>query len=297
MKWHFSLAALSLAVLLAPASLTAELTAGAKAPGFIESLCGSGGLTGGQFNLSRDGGGRVVYLQFNNPTCPRCRFLIKTVESSVYPLFRDNPGVVFVQVAYAYGGYGVSDVMAMIAATGCTQNVLAEGDGFAYSAYDITHIPYSFIIDRDGVIQYSKGGMDIPASEITGEINGLLGGGPLPTPHPCIELICDRASYVPGDTVKIEAEVSGVSRPFDAYALIRQPDGSYHSMSLSGGLLPGVAPLAVNVPSHMPLASYSLLNTPIPLTAPLGAYDVIVGLADPGTLSAFCEAQLTEEVR
>jgi thiol-disulfide isomerase/thioredoxin len=290
-------ASLAFALLWVPALLTAELPVGVKAPDFTENLCGPGGLTGEQFCLSRDGRGKIVYLQFNNPTCGKCQFLIKTVEDSVYPLFKDSPDVVFVQVAYAYPPYGVADVVGMIAATGCTQNVLAENDGYSYAEYEITGIPYSFIMDGSGAIHYSRGGPNIPAEEITAKIDELLGGGPVPTPHPCLELICNGAFYAPGDAVKIAAEVSGIVRPFDAYAIIRQPDGSYLSMTRGGGLIPGVSPLAADVPSHAPLALYPLLSTLIPLTAPPGAYDVIVGLADPGTLNAFCRTQHTETVR
>jgi hypothetical protein len=293
MKWHFSLAAVSMGVLLAPSSLTAELRAGMKAPDFTENLCGASGLTGRQFSLSRDGEGRVVYLQFNSPLCSGARFLTKMVEDSVCPEFKDNPDVVFVQVAYAYVGDGMSEILSMIAATGCTQDVLAEEDGSAYASYDITGVPHSFIIDKDGIIRYAKAGIRITAGEITDEIDTLLGGGPVPEQLPILELVCDGGSCRPGDTVNIAATVSGVSRPFDAYALIRKPDGSYLSMTLSGALLPGIVPLAANVPSHLPLVSYNLLNPPIPLTAPPGMYEVIVSLADPGVFSAFCDARMT----
>lgn len=296
MRWRFPLLALSL-LLAVPASPRAELGVGAQAPDFIKNMCDQDGLTGRQFILSRDGAGKVVYLQFNNPTCPKCHFLIRTVQDSVYPLFNDNPGVVFVQVAYAYGGYGVSDVVAMIAATGCTQNVIAEDNGTAYSAYGITGIPYSFVIDKNGLIHYSKGGMDIPASEIAEEISECLGGGPPPTPHPCLELTDNGTIHGPGDRVTLGAEVGGVSRSFDAYAVVRTPDGSYLSMTLSGALVPGVVPLAVNIPSHVPFAAYPLMDMTVPpLTLP-GEYGVIVGLADPGTLDAFCRVELTETIR
>lgn len=295
MKREWCLAALAFALPIIPVPLTAGLTVGAAAPDFTESLCDENGLTGEQFSLSREGAGKVVYLQFNNPTCPGAVRLVEMVEDSVFPAFRDDPDVVFVQVAYAYVGRGLVEVTDMISGTGCTQNVLAENDGSAYDAYAITGVPHSYIIGKDGVIRFSRSGSRITAGEISGEIDALLGHGSPASPR--LGLDSNNESFARGDTVLLSAELSGVSRAFDAYALIGMPDGSYLSLAPSGGLVQGVVPLAVNVPAHAFPASYRLLEGAVPPTAPSGRYEFIVSLTDPGMPQAFCEARIPACVR
>lgn len=297
MKRYSGFAVAVLCVILAPASLTAALAVGVKAPDFSENLCDASGLTGQRFGLSKDSSGKIVYLQFNNPTCPLCQFLVRKVENEVLPSFAGNPNVVFVQIAYAYGAYGVDDVIAMIGATGCTQNVIAEDNGSTYADYAIASVPYSYVIDTSGVIRYARGGQDIPATEILETIGNLLDGRLPSPPPPCVTLACNAEEYRPGDTVRIAAEVAGVSDPFDAYALIKNPEGAYLSMTASGAIRQGVFPIATNMPSHIPFASYELLNTRVPLNAAAGEYEIIADLVAPGTLDAFCEARVTVTVR
>jgi hypothetical protein len=287
----------------APVALQAELQVGQEAPDFTEMVCDGNGLTGGQFRLSADGAGKIVFLQFNNPTCGRCVSTTTMVEEQVYPLYAGNPDVIFVQIAYAYGPYTVDDVVSFIQETGCTQTVIAECDGSAYAAYGISGIPYIYMIDKGGVIRYSQKGYTgagpINAEELIAAMNALLGGNPLPTPAtvPCLQIACNADAYSPGSWAKIQATVTAVNRPFDAYALVRKPDGSYISMTLEGKTLEGVVPLAVGVPSHPSSVCYTLLDTTLPGGTAPGMYQIIVALAAPGTMNAFCEAEVTRPVR
>lgn len=295
----FSLIVVVLSIIVAPTYLPAALAIGAKAPDFTENLCDVNGLTGQRFGLSSDCGGKIVYLQFNNPTCSLCQFLVKKVENEALPSFAGNPDVVFVQIAYAYGGYDVYDVIAMISATGCSQNVIAENNGSTYADYAIASVPYSYVIDTTGIIRYARGGQDVPSSEIVGVINNLLDGEPpsSPPPPPCLTLMSNAEKYQPGESLRIVAEIEGVYDPFDAYALVKNPEGVYFSITASGALRQGVFPMATNVPSHIPRASYELLNASVPPNAATGEYEIIAGLTVPGTLNAFCKTQVKEMVR
>ncbi|MEJ2745448.1 MAG: hypothetical protein P8123_07175, partial [bacterium] len=246
-----------------------------------------------------DCNGKIVYLQFNNPTCSLCRFMIRKIENEVLPSFAGNPDVVFVQIAYAYGGYDVDDVISMIDATDCSQNVLAEDNGSTYVDYSIASVPYNYVIDADGIIRYARGGQDTPSGEIVGIINGLLGGEPPPPPPPppsCPTLALNAEEYQPGDEVRIVAEVVGIYDPFDAYVLIKNPEGLYLSIT-TDALRQGVFPLATNMPSHIPSASYELLNAHVPPEIVAGEYEVIAILTSPGTLDAFCEVKVNVMVR
>ena len=191
MKRYLGFSLIVLAVTLAPASLTAGLAAGTKAPDFTENLCDINGLTSQRFGLSKDCSGKIVYLQFNNPTCPLCQFLVRKVETEVLPSFAGNPNVVFAQIAYAYGGYDVNDVIAMIAATNCSQKVIAENNGSTYADYAIPSVPYSYVIDTTGIIRYARGGQDIPSSEIVEVISNLLDDKLPPPPPQCHTLKCN----------------------------------------------------------------------------------------------------------
>jgi hypothetical protein len=280
---------------MAPVSLTAGLAVGAAAPDFTENLCDLNGLTGRQLGLSSDCSGKIVYLQFNNPTCSLCYFMVRKVENEVLPYFAGNPDVVFVQVAYAYGLYDVDDVVAMIAATDCSQNVIAENNGSTYADYAIERIPYSFVIDTDGIIRYSQGGQGVPSSEIIETINNILGGEPPPpppTPTPLhLTLTLNAEKYKPGDEVRLVAEIAGVSDPFDAYVLIKNPEGLYLSITASG-VRQGVFPIATDMPSHVPTASYEIMNARVPLDMVAGEYEITASLTVPGTLDAFRETRV-----
>ncbi len=92
--------------------------------------------------------------------------------------------------------------------------------------------------------------------------------------------------------MRIVAEVAGVSEPFDAYALIKNPEGRYLSITAPGVIRQGVLPIATNVPEHVSTASYELLNALVPLNAVAGEYEIIAGLTTPGTPDAFCEIRI-----
>ncbi|MDD5557171.1 MAG: TlpA disulfide reductase family protein [bacterium] len=277
-------------LLAAPRTLPAALAVGGQAPDFTEKAYDENGSTGGYFTLSADAAGKVVYLQFNIPTCSSCIQAVRRVEEEVYPFFRDDPRVRFVQIAYDSDPYSPDDITDMITKTGCTQTVLGDGDRSTYAAYDVQSLPYGYIIDQGGIVRFQRKVYEsgfVPVEEIINVMRGLLGGD-VSSPRACVRVIPGISIAAPGQRGHIDVHVPVVEEPFDAYAFLTLPSGDRLSMTLNGALRRGIVPLAADVRSHPSDTAYRLLQGDIPAGAEEGMYGVTAALTHPGTADPIC---------
>lgn len=294
-----------LVIVISPVVGHAVLDTGTPAPPFTEELCDINGLTGETYSPMTDDEGKVIFLQFSLPTCPGCVRMAKRIEQEVAPRFEGRP-VEFVIVQCVYGTdanqnpYTIDQVCDFIKETGYTHPVVADRGlpSFTFSAYEVPSSPYIYILDSDGTVALTNKG-SMSTEDLTAALNGVLGIGPPlpPAPPPCLSIECttsctDKSCGI-DEPLKICAKLGEIPYPFDAYGVIVRPDGLYLSMRLESDLLPGVVPMAADIPLHPLPAEYTLLETTVPPGTPPGTYEVIVALTEPGTLKILCEDRIT----
>jgi uncharacterized repeat protein (TIGR01451 family) len=105
-------------------------------------------------------------------------------------------------------------------------------------------------------------------------------------PRPPLDVQLNQVSFQPGDTLQLTAVLTPGAAALpplvDAYVVVRLPGGQLFSLTL-GGLVPGLAPIATNMPPGpvtVVLFSYVLTGA-----EPAGSYAFLTGLTPPGTLA------------
>ena len=94
-----------------------------------------------------DLGGKVVVLNFWASWCPPCRFEMPDFEAA-WKEYRDE-GVVFVGVAVSDSE---EDARSFAEETGVTYPIGLDGEGVTSVAYEVTSLPTTVFIDREGRI-------------------------------------------------------------------------------------------------------------------------------------------------
>lgn len=102
-------------------------------------------------------------------------------------------------------------------------------------------------------------------------------------PPPPLDLHLNATTFRAGDTLILTATLTpdGISGLVDAYVVLRLPDGSFLSLQLGGGVVPGIVPIARGF-TPFPFSG-ELLRVPIPAGVPGGSYAWLAGLTEAGT--------------
>lgn len=108
-------------------------------------------LGGGTFTLSEHRGKVVFVFLFGN-TCPSCKAIGPTVESSIYQRFMNDPDFVAIGLDTWDSSSGESSVTGFMNSTGISFP-LAIKAGSVASAYGTTYDRF-MVIDRDGVLAH-----------------------------------------------------------------------------------------------------------------------------------------------
>ncbi len=106
-------------------------------------------LGGGSFKLS-DQQGKVVFVFLFGNTCPSCRAIGPTVESSIHQVYMSNPDFVAIGLDTWDSSSGESSVAGFQNSTGITFP-LAIKAGSVAAAYATTYDRF-MVIDRDGIL-------------------------------------------------------------------------------------------------------------------------------------------------
>lgn len=106
-------------------------------------------LGGGSFKLS-DQQGKVVFVFLFGNTCPSCRVIGPTVESSIYQVYMSNPNFVAIGLDTWDSSSGESSVSGFQSSTGISFP-LAIKAGSVASAYSTTYDRF-MVIDSDGIL-------------------------------------------------------------------------------------------------------------------------------------------------
>jgi peroxiredoxin len=121
-------------------------TVGEAGPDFKVNLLG-----GGTFKLS-DNIGKVVFVFLFGNTCPSCKAVGPTVESSIYQKFKNDPDFVAIGLDTWDSSSGESSVTAFQKSTGITFPLAIKAKSVEL-AYKTTYDRF-MVIDRDGVLAH-----------------------------------------------------------------------------------------------------------------------------------------------
>jgi peroxiredoxin len=123
-------------------------TVGEVGPDFQVNLLG-----GGTFKLS-DNKGKVVFVFLFGNTCPSCKAVGPTVESSIYQKFKGDPDFVAIGLDTWDSSSGDNSVTGFKNSTGISFP-LAIKAGSVASAYGTTYDRF-MVIDKDGVLAHKS---------------------------------------------------------------------------------------------------------------------------------------------
>ncbi len=137
---------LSALVIFMGTGLTNAQTVGEPGPDFEVNTLG-----GGSFKLS-DQRGKVVFVFLFGNTCPSCKAIGPTVETSIYQEFKSNSDFVAIGLDTWDSSSGESSVTGFMNSTGITFP-LAIKAGSVATAYGTTFDRF-MVIDRDGVLAH-----------------------------------------------------------------------------------------------------------------------------------------------
>ena len=113
---------------------------------------------------------------------------------------------------------------------------------------------------------------------------------------PPIRVTGNGTSFPRGARLTIGASVQPTTRPFDAYAVLAGPGGTF-SVRPGGGMVEGIRPYAARVPSLGDALEAALLDIAIPAGTPAGAWVVYAGLVPPGAKPSPRNAFALDSVR
>lgn len=138
-------------------------TVGEAAPDFEVDLLG-----GGTFKLS-DHQGKVVFMFFFGNTCPSCKAVGPTVESSIYQAYKDNSDFVALGLDTWDSSSGVNSVTGFKNSTGITFPLALKAGSVA--ADYVTSYDHLVVIDRDGVLAHK--GSNGAANDVNNAISAI----------------------------------------------------------------------------------------------------------------------------
>jgi peroxiredoxin len=128
--------------------------------------------SGNHVSLS-DYRGKVVFLNFWATWCPTCQGEMASLQS-LYREFKDRHDVEFLAVSVDQEGW--SKISPFLKTISFDVPVLADADSRVSSAYEVTAIPTTFIIGRDGrIIWNCAGGLDWTDPSLKSAIERLFG--------------------------------------------------------------------------------------------------------------------------
>jgi thiol-disulfide isomerase/thioredoxin len=141
-----------------------------KASDFSLPVVGSSGLTGEKISLSLYLG-RVILLEFMEPTCVRCQRMAPILDE-VYQKYEQQE-VVFLSVAGPWNGATANDATDFIRAFHSQWTFVYDQSGTTFKAFNVTVTPTFFLINEESDIVVAYSG-EVPASKLTADIARLL---------------------------------------------------------------------------------------------------------------------------
>jgi cytochrome c-type biogenesis protein CcmF len=126
-------------------------------------------LLDGSTLVSSDLRGHVAVLNFWATWCPPCEDEMPDLQATWDEY--QSQGVVFVGVAFDDEGAAVRE---MISRFGITYPIGLDVEGRVSTAYGITGVPETFVVDAQGRVAYVHIG-PVTAEQLQGELNNLLG--------------------------------------------------------------------------------------------------------------------------
>ncbi len=127
--------------------------------------------SGNRVNLS-DYRGKIVFLNFWATWCPTCRGEMASLET-LYREFKDRHDVEFLAVSVDQEGW--SKISPFLKTISFDVPVLADTESKVSSAYQVTAIPTTFIIGRNGRILWNcAGGLDWTDASLKSAIEKLF---------------------------------------------------------------------------------------------------------------------------
>jgi thiol-disulfide isomerase/thioredoxin len=141
-----------------------------KAPDFTLPVVGSSGLTGEKISLSLYRG-RVVLLEFMEPSCIRCKHMAPILDG-IYRQY-EQQDVVFLSVAGPWNGATADDAAEFIRAFHSEWTYVYDPSGTTFNTFNITATPTIFMINAQSEIAMTYSG-EVPASQLTADIGRFL---------------------------------------------------------------------------------------------------------------------------
>ena len=142
------------------ASSTTVLSSSSNALDFTLPMIGPNGPTGKSLSLSSLQG-RVVILEFMEPSCPHCQTMAPILEE-LHQQYVDN--VTFISVAGPWDGTSETDVAKFVREYGSSWTYVYDSTGITLSTYGVNATPTFFVIGRNGAIVTSLQGQQTYAT-------------------------------------------------------------------------------------------------------------------------------------
>ncbi len=180
---HATRALLASVLLLSPAlALSKPAAVGKPAPSFTLK-----DQTGAAVSL-KDFKGKIVVLEWMNPTCPFCvRHLERKTSANIATAYKDK-GVVVLGMN-STSTQGAAECAKMVADYSLPFQVLVDQKGKVGMAYGAKTTPHMYVIDAKGVLVYrgaidaDKGGEEAsPKNYVAQALDELLAGKPVSEP-------------------------------------------------------------------------------------------------------------------
>lgn len=136
-------------------------------------------------------------------------------------------------------------------------------------------------------------GDDGTSLRYTYDLAGNLLRREVSVPLPRLTVVVNDADLRTGQTITLTAVLAPGSTPapVDAYVVVQLPGGAFLSVTLAGGVVPGIVPIATGF-APFPFSGQLVAYTFTGLEPP-GVYTVLVALTQPGTLNIIGAIQQT----
>jgi thiol-disulfide isomerase/thioredoxin len=150
----YSLMQPSLPIQQQTGSSSTALSGSSNALDFTLPVIGPNGPTGESFSLSSLQG-KVVVLEFMEPSCPHCQSMAPILEQ-LHQKYGGN--VTFISVSGPWEGTTQNDVAKFVRDYGSSWTYVYDSSGSTMSTYGVNATPTLFIIGRNGAIVTSLQG-------------------------------------------------------------------------------------------------------------------------------------------
>lgn len=129
-------------------SSTSSLSHSNNVPDFTLPVVDKDGLTGQTITLSSFRG-KVVLLEFMEPSCPHCQNMAPILAT----LNSERAGnAVFISVTGPWNGVTAQDTANFVRTYATSWTIVYDSSGIVFSNYGVQSTPTFFIIGRDGVV-------------------------------------------------------------------------------------------------------------------------------------------------